>query len=47
MKFETYNEIEPGFLRLTVTKQKIVGEYFTLDFNGIAKGVRDTFTVTL
>ena len=47
VKFETYNEIEPGFLRLTVTKQKIVGEYFTLDFNGIAKGVRDTFTVTL
>lgn len=47
VKFEAYNEIEAGFLRLTVTKQKIVGEYFTLDFNGIAQGVRDTFTVKL
>ena len=47
VKFEAYNEVEAGFLRLTVTKQKIVGEYFTLDFSGVAKGVRDTFTVTL
>jgi len=47
VKFEACNDTEPGFLRLTVTKKQIVGEYFTVDFAGAAKGVRDKFTVTV
>jgi hypothetical protein len=42
-----YNDTEPGFLRLKVTKSTITGEYFTIDFQDNPTGVKDTFTVTL
>lgn len=44
---EAYNDTEPGFLRLKVTKKSIAGEYFTIDFNDQPQGVRDRFTVSL
>jgi hypothetical protein len=42
-----YNDTEPGFLRLRVTKSTITGEYYTIDFQDNPKGIRDTFTVSL
>jgi hypothetical protein len=42
-----YNDTEPGFLRLKVTKTAIKGEYYTVDFQGNPQGVRDTFIVPL
>jgi Calcineurin-like phosphoesterase len=42
-----YNDTEPGFLRLKVTKSTITGEYYTIDFEDKPQGTRDTFTVTL
>lgn len=47
VKLEASNDKEPGFLRLTVTKKNIHGEYYTIDFNDTPLGVRDKFTITL
>lgn len=44
---EAYNDAEPGFLRLKVTKTAIICEYYTIDFKGNPQGVRDTFSVPL
>jgi predicted phosphodiesterase len=43
----TYNDTEPGFLRLKVTNTTIAGEYYTIDFQDNPQGVRDSFTVPL
>jgi hypothetical protein len=42
-----FNDTEPGFLRLKVTKAAITAEYYTIDFQDKPKGVRDSFTVPL
>jgi hypothetical protein len=42
-----YNDTEPGFLRLKVTKTGIDCEYYTIDFEDNPQGVRDRFTVAL
>ncbi len=42
-----YNDTEPGFLRLKVTKKAIVVEYHTIDFTDAPQGVKDKFTVQL
>jgi hypothetical protein len=42
-----YNDTEPGFLRLKVTKATIACEYYTIDFQDNPQGVRDSFTVPL
>lgn len=44
---QAYNDTEPGFLRLKVTKKTIRVEYYTIDFSDAPKGVRDHFTVQL
>ncbi len=47
VKLEACNDKEAGFLRITVTKKSIVGEYYTIDFNNNPKGVSDSFTIGL
>ena len=47
VKLEAYNDTEPGFLRIKVTKKAISCEYYTMDFTDQPKGVRDIFTVAL
>ena len=47
VKLEACNDTEPGFLRLTVTKKAIRGEYYTIDFNNSPTGVPDRFTIPL
>jgi len=47
VKLEACNDKEPGFLRITVTKKSIVGEYYTIDFNNTPKGVSDSFAISL
>ena len=42
-----YNDTEPGFLLLKVTKSEITCEYYTIDFQGNPQGVRDRFTVPI
>jgi Calcineurin-like phosphoesterase len=42
-----YNETEPGFLRIKVTKTNIGCEYYTIDFDDNPQGVKDRFTVAL
>jgi hypothetical protein len=42
-----YNDTEPGFLRLKVTKASIDCKYYTIDFQDKPQGVRDSFTVPL
>lgn len=42
-----YNDTEPGFLRIKVTKDAIKGDYYTIDFQGNEQGIRDSFTVSL
>jgi len=42
-----YNDTEPGFLRLEVTKTAISCKYYTIDFQDNPQGVRDSFTVPL
>ena len=42
-----FNDTEPGFLRLKVTKASIACEYYTIDFQDKPQGVRDSFTVPL
>jgi hypothetical protein len=47
VKLEAFNDTEPGFLRLKVTKKTIRGKYYAIDFNDTPLGVRDNFTITL
>ena len=47
MTLAAYNDTEPGFLRLKVTKTTIDCEYYTIDFQDNPQGVRDSFTVPL
>ena len=42
-----YNDTEPGFLLLKVSRSEIACEYYTTDFQGNPQGVRDHFTVPL
>jgi hypothetical protein len=42
-----YNETEPGFLRIKVTRANIDCEYYTIDFDDNPQGVKDSFTVAL
>jgi hypothetical protein len=42
-----YNDTEPGFLLLKVSRSEIACEYYTTDFQGDPQGVRDHFTVPL
>jgi len=44
---EAYNDSEPGFLRMTVSKKQILGEYFTVDFDGNPQGRNDAFSIDL
>jgi hypothetical protein len=44
---QKYNDTEPGFLRIKVTKTTIQSEYYTNDFNDMPQGVKDRFTVHL
>jgi hypothetical protein len=41
-----YDNTEPGFLRLKVTKTAINCEYYTIDFQGKPQGTRDTFGIS-
>ena len=47
VKLEKYNDTEPGFLRIKVTEETILGEYFAMDFQDNPKGVQDTFEIDL
>ena len=47
VKLAAYNDSEPGFLRIKVTRKQIIGEYFTADFVGALQGVRDHFEIDL
>jgi hypothetical protein len=42
-----YNDTQPGFLRLKVTKTTITCEYYIIDFQDTPKGVSDHFTIPL
>jgi hypothetical protein len=42
-----FNDAEPGFLRLKVTRDEIAGEYFTIDFQDNPQGIKDRFSVSL
>ncbi len=44
---EAFNDAEPGFLRLKVTRDEIAGEYFTIDFQDNPQGIKDRFSVSL
>jgi Calcineurin-like phosphoesterase len=47
VKLEAFNDTEPGFLHIKVTKKAISCDYYSTDFNDTALGVRDTFTIAL
>ncbi|MEY2557581.1 MAG: tartrate-resistant acid phosphatase type 5 [Verrucomicrobiota bacterium] len=47
VRLEACNDTEPGFLRLTVTKKAITGDYYTIDFNDTPLGIRDSFKIAL
>ena len=47
VKLEASNDTEPGFLRIKVTKKKITGEYYTIDFEDNPLGVKDNFTIAM
>ena len=47
VKLEAANDTEPGFLRIKVTKKKITGEYYTIDFEDNPLGVKDNFTIAM
>jgi len=42
-----YNDTEPGFLKLKVTKTEINCEYYTINFQGSPQGVKDQFRIPL
>ena len=45
---DSYNDTEPGFLRVTIDKEKLVGEYFLVPFDGDPPADPfDTFTLEL
>jgi calcineurin-like phosphoesterase family protein len=44
---ESFNDAEPGFLRLKVTQAAIAVEYYTMDFEDNPQGVRDSLTIPL
>lgn len=46
LSLQSYNESEPGFLRITVTDKALKGEYFTVPFEGEPKDTPfDSFTL--
>jgi 3',5'-cyclic AMP phosphodiesterase CpdA len=47
VKLEAFNDTEPGFLCIKVTKKAISCDYYSTDFNDTLLGVRDTFTIAL
>jgi hypothetical protein len=50
VKLEAYNDKQPGFLRITVTDKKLIGEYFTVPKVGSEEKPakrRDKFTLNL
>ncbi len=48
VQLAAYNDEIPGFLRIRVTSKELIGEYFTVDFDGNLVGTPDdTFTLDL
>jgi hypothetical protein len=45
VKLENYNQDNPGFLRITVGKEKLLFEYFTVPFDGSATALFDSVEV--